>query len=190
MPVLQYTLIPNCVRHCLSSSSFLLLFFSLLPVVDRRNATAEQLAAMDNVCIVCREDMVGDGSCKCLPCNHVFHTACLRRWFQRQQTCPTCRTTALGNTAAQQQAQQPAAAAAAPAAAAAAAAAGAQPGGAAAAAGAAMHGVGAQQPGVQGQVPPPWIQAPAGMSYMIIKLFFESFLFILLSFFLKSWCVS
>ena len=29
--------------------------------------------------------------CKKLPCNHIFHTSCLRSWFQRQQTCPTCR---------------------------------------------------------------------------------------------------
>lgn len=28
---------------------------------------------------------------KKLPCNHIFHTSCLRSWFQRQQTCPTCR---------------------------------------------------------------------------------------------------
>lgn len=28
---------------------------------------------------------------KKLPCGHIFHTVCLRSWFQRQQTCPTCR---------------------------------------------------------------------------------------------------
>lgn len=28
---------------------------------------------------------------KILPCNHIFHTSCLRSWFQRHQTCPTCR---------------------------------------------------------------------------------------------------
>lgn len=28
---------------------------------------------------------------KKLPCGHIFHSACLRSWFQRQQTCPTCR---------------------------------------------------------------------------------------------------
>lgn len=53
------------------------------------DATPEELAASDNICIICREDMVN--SSKKLPCNHIFHTACLRSWFQRQQTCPTCR---------------------------------------------------------------------------------------------------
>lgn len=31
------------------------------------------------------------GSIKKLPCDHIFHKSCLRSWFQRQQTCPTCR---------------------------------------------------------------------------------------------------
>nr|CAG4643846.1 EOG090X03TK [Lepidurus arcticus] len=53
------------------------------------DATPEELAAVDNVCIICREEMI-TGSKK-LPCNHIFHTNCLRSWFQRQQTCPTCR---------------------------------------------------------------------------------------------------
>ena len=35
--------------------------------------------------------MSGSGSSKKLPCNHIFHASCLRSWFQRQQTCPTCR---------------------------------------------------------------------------------------------------
>lgn len=55
------------------------------------NATHEELANTDNVCIICREEMVGNGTSKKLPCNHIFHVTCLRSWFQRQQTCPTCR---------------------------------------------------------------------------------------------------
>ncbi|XP_019625586.1 PREDICTED: E3 ubiquitin-protein ligase synoviolin-like [Branchiostoma belcheri] len=53
------------------------------------DATPEELAQADNVCIICREEMVT--ASKKLPCNHIFHTSCLRSWFQRQQTCPTCR---------------------------------------------------------------------------------------------------
>ncbi|KAG1681993.1 E3 ubiquitin-protein ligase synoviolin A [Nymphon striatum] len=77
------------------------------------DATAEDLAATDNVCIICREEMI-TGTSKKLPCNHIFHTSCLRSWFQRQQTCPTCRMNILrtvqpppSNAAAPPQAQQP-----------------------------------------------------------------------------------
>lgn len=62
------------------------------------DATPEELAAADNVCIICREEMVA--ASKKLPCNHIFHTACLRSWFQRQQTCPTCRLNILRPTTA------------------------------------------------------------------------------------------
>lgn len=59
------------------------------------DASAEELLAADNVCIICREEMTT--ASKKLPCNHIFHTACLRSWFQRQQTCPTCRLNILRN---------------------------------------------------------------------------------------------
>ncbi|XP_037946177.1 E3 ubiquitin-protein ligase HRD1-like [Teleopsis dalmanni] len=53
------------------------------------DATQEELRLSDNICIICREDMINHA--KKLPCGHIFHTTCLRSWFQRQQTCPTCR---------------------------------------------------------------------------------------------------
>ncbi|XP_073514677.1 E3 ubiquitin-protein ligase synoviolin isoform X3 [Phyllobates terribilis] len=72
------------------------------------DATPEELQAMDNVCIICREEMLTGA--KRLPCNHIFHTSCLRSWFQRQQTCPTCRMDVLRAslpTQAQAPADQP-----------------------------------------------------------------------------------
>ena len=43
------------------------------------DATAEELAATDNVCIICREEMSASATKK-LPCNHIFHRNCLRSW--------------------------------------------------------------------------------------------------------------
>ncbi|KAI5643081.1 ring finger domain-containing protein [Phthorimaea operculella] len=63
------------------------------------DATPEELAAADNECIICREEM--HTGAKKLPCNHIFHAACLRLWFQRQQTCPTCRLNVLRAPAAE-----------------------------------------------------------------------------------------
>jgi len=73
------------------------------------NATAEELESTDNVCIICREEMTAP-TAKKLPCNHIFHRSCLRSWFQRQQTCPTCRLDVLRSTPAATAAPQPAAA--------------------------------------------------------------------------------
>jgi len=89
------------------------------------DATAEDLEATDNVCIICREEMRGapaavaatagvaaannnannnnnnnGARAKKLPCGHIFHINCLRSWFQRQQTCPTCRIDILRQPAA------------------------------------------------------------------------------------------
>ncbi|RUS85478.1 hypothetical protein EGW08_006754 [Elysia chlorotica] len=68
------------------------------------DATPEELASGDNVCIICREEMTS--GCKKLPCNHIFHTSCLRSWFQRQQTCPTCRLEVLRMSRPPHQQQQ------------------------------------------------------------------------------------
>lgn len=54
----------------------------LWPVLTRYpDATPEELQAMDNVCIICREEMVTGA--KRLPCNHIFHT----RWEEPWGAC-------------------------------------------------------------------------------------------------------
>ncbi|KAI8903683.1 hypothetical protein DFJ77DRAFT_281081 [Powellomyces hirtus] len=106
------------------------------------DATADDLAATDRVCIICREDMEiapgapnveGAGADapaagavaaarpaghpdtpKKLHCGHIFHFHCLRSWLERQQSCPTCRRSVLEQPAAQPPANQARAAGAAP----------------------------------------------------------------------------
>ncbi|KAJ5630487.1 E3 ubiquitin-protein ligase hrd1 [Penicillium longicatenatum] len=83
------------------------------------DATAEEVGR-EEVCIICREDMVpahpapAGGNAppaanarpvpdrlrpKKLPCGHILHFACLRSWLERQQNCPTCRRPVVGAAA-------------------------------------------------------------------------------------------
>jgi E3 ubiquitin-protein ligase synoviolin len=59
------------------------------------DASAEDLARADHVCIVCREDMGPGSRAKKLDCSHCFHVHCLRSWLERQQNCPICRAPVL-----------------------------------------------------------------------------------------------
>ena len=78
------------------------------------DATAEEVAR-EELCIICREEMVSnqpaagepeEGAAqpaagarpvperlrpKKLPCGHILHFSCLMSWLARQQNCPTCR---------------------------------------------------------------------------------------------------
>lgn len=60
------------------------------------NASAEQVAAYDDVCSTCLEAMIYDpaapSNIKITSCGHQFHRACLHHWLMIQRSCPTCRT--------------------------------------------------------------------------------------------------
>lgn len=73
----------------------------------------EQEIGREDLCIICREEMrvyipTANGERanpvaermrpKKLPCGHVLHLTCLRSWLERQQICPTCRTTVVPAT--------------------------------------------------------------------------------------------
>lgn len=64
------------------------------------DATAEELGREDT-CIICREEMrpwdpnagqLERHRPKKLPCGHILHFGCLKSWLERQQVCPTCRS--------------------------------------------------------------------------------------------------
>ena len=43
-------------------------------------------------CSICLREFEHGESLKRIPnCAHVFHEACLRKWFAQAQICPTCR---------------------------------------------------------------------------------------------------
>lgn len=51
-----------------------------------------EVARPGDVCVICADDFSEAGtSVVVLACGHVFHDPCIRRWFSRRHTCPTCR---------------------------------------------------------------------------------------------------
>lgn len=42
-------------------------------------------------CAVCLEEPAHGSSVRELPCSHVYHRACIDRWFDLSNCCPTCR---------------------------------------------------------------------------------------------------
>jgi hypothetical protein len=48
-----------------------------------------ELARVADTCAVCRETL--HTGAKRLPCGHVFHGVCLRRWLEVKTACPVCR---------------------------------------------------------------------------------------------------
>jgi hypothetical protein len=45
----------------------------------------------NNSCVVCLcEFQIGD-IISALPCCHVFHTECIKNWFENENTCPICK---------------------------------------------------------------------------------------------------
>lgn len=45
----------------------------------------------DRRCSVCYDDMTEGSGCKRLSCGHCYHKNCLRRWFEKNSSCPYCR---------------------------------------------------------------------------------------------------
>ena len=42
-------------------------------------------------CIICLEDFKTGDKALILPCIHLFHTECIKKWLESQNSCPICK---------------------------------------------------------------------------------------------------
>ena len=52
-----------------------------------KEATAEELAVLNDVCAICYQEL---RTARVTRCNHYFHSVCLRKWLYVQDNCPLC----------------------------------------------------------------------------------------------------
>jgi hypothetical protein len=45
----------------------------------------------DVQCSICLNNITTGQDVTSLPCDHMFHSQCIQRWFRRNATCPVCR---------------------------------------------------------------------------------------------------
>ena len=61
-------------------------------VVEMKKLVQEDTLKLSDSCPVCVcEWEVGTDRALELPCKHLFHPLCVKKWFNRQNTCPLCR---------------------------------------------------------------------------------------------------
>ena len=81
-------------QHRFLQVSRMLIFVSQAAVAKieaLETATAVQVAAHGDVCSICYMDFdVSRSEVKITPCNHFFHSNCLRKWLLVQEHCPMC----------------------------------------------------------------------------------------------------
>ena len=69
---------------------YLLRYLVYLANVLTSRPMPSTILEIPNTCFICCEEYVV--STKLEECNHVIHTPCLIKWFDRAKTCPICRS--------------------------------------------------------------------------------------------------
>lgn len=66
-----------------------------LKVIPLRRISTGENVDEENVCAICIEPFIAKDDVRTLPCEHVFHQACLDPWLLTKPTCPLCKDNVL-----------------------------------------------------------------------------------------------
>ena len=59
-------------------------------IIERENE--EEINISVEICSICIESYLPKQKALTLPCNHKFHSKCIKVWLEKESTCPLCRT--------------------------------------------------------------------------------------------------
>ena len=60
-------------------------------IPDIKLEDVTELNDENKICLICLEEYANNDIIKKLPCNHIFHSECLKIWLSIKPSCPTCR---------------------------------------------------------------------------------------------------
>ncbi|KAL9322154.1 hypothetical protein ACSQ67_010207 [Phaseolus vulgaris] len=64
-----------------------------LPQLVIYGQNPNELSPFCSSCVICLESFITGESCQILPpCNHLFHSYCIRHWLKDNASCPICRS--------------------------------------------------------------------------------------------------
>lgn len=66
--------------------------YTIPDVCDLNRCTTIKTAGCNDVCGICRDNIVPTSIVRSIPCQHLFHITCLDRALEDRSTCPICRT--------------------------------------------------------------------------------------------------
>ncbi|KAK6133688.1 hypothetical protein DH2020_032598 [Rehmannia glutinosa] len=52
---------------------------------------SKKLVVSTGACVVCMEEFSGECEVVSMPCEHVFHEDCIKKWLRTSHYCPVCR---------------------------------------------------------------------------------------------------
>ena len=56
-----------------------------------RGVTLTGTPRSPETCPICIENFIINDKIVNLKCNHIFHYKCMREWYEKSKSCPTCR---------------------------------------------------------------------------------------------------
>jgi hypothetical protein len=66
--------------------------FEDVPIVATEDQITASMSVVENLvetnCSICQDTLTSGSR---LRCSHLFHTSCIRNWFQMNSRCPVCR---------------------------------------------------------------------------------------------------